>query len=90
MHPHLALPILPNPYAHLYSAIKLIPYFVDGVQTAWEQAHIASKATECRTTTPAAQQAAGDPVAFVDYDPIMRDMALKSAGAHCRPVFQGD
>ena len=87
----LNLPVIENPNAakHGY-ATRLIPYFVDGVQTAWEKVHVNSKQTETRTASPQALRAAGYAAPFADYDPIADDMQRQRRRSACKPVWMGD
>lgn len=70
-------------------ATKLIPVWVDGVLTAWEETHINSRLTEVRRASPQALRAAGLRVAFEDYDPIMAS-AARAARNGFKPVWTGD
>jgi hypothetical protein len=67
----LNLPILKNKNATKYGfSTKLIPIFVDNVQTGWEEVHINSQLFEVRRDSDLALRNAGLKVPFVDYDPI--------------------
>ena len=85
-----SLPVIVNGNAAKYGfAIKLIPVVIDGEQTAWEQVHICSKVTEVRRSSPEALRAAGMRVAFVDYDPIEENAALRGR-ERFMPGWTGD
>jgi tRNA G26 N,N-dimethylase Trm1 len=67
---------------------KLVPVYLDGVQTAWEEMHVNSQVEEVRHDSPEALRAAGLRVPFVDYDPITVD--LQKPRRDFRPVWTGD
>ena len=84
------LPVISNPNAAKYGfATKLVPVLLDGVHTAWEQVHANSKLTEVRRTSVQALRAAGQRVAFVDYDPIAAT-AAQCPKNRFMPVWTGD
>jgi hypothetical protein len=85
------LPIRENVNARKFGfAIKLVPVYVDGIQTAWEQVHIASRATEVRRDSVASLRAQGHRASFVEYDPILDDDFRRAAKGRCKPQWTGD
>ena len=75
MNTYQNLPIIPNAYADKYIAgSKLVPFILDGVQTAWDQVAANSNVTEVVRTSIEFEQLLGLQVPFTDYDPIMKDM----------------
>lgn len=85
------LPVQRNPNAAKYGyATKLIPVFVDGVQTAWEEVHINSKVEVVRRNSPEMLRTMGFRIQFADYDPIAEELARLADRARIGVVYTGD
>lgn len=71
---------------------KLIKVLVDGKQVAWQETDAGNPRSAVNVASLeaaiVAQTPSGKP--WVDYDPIMQDMARNAAKSACKPVFAGD
>jgi hypothetical protein len=91
MTPIMKLPVQENMNAKKYGfATKLLPVFVDGVQAAWEQVHINSRAVAVRRDSAAALNAHGFRASFKEYDPILEDRQQHADRSAFKPVWTGD
>ena len=91
MTPLMNHPVQENANAKKYGfATKLLPVFIDGVQAAWEQVHIDSRAIAVRRDSVAALQAQGFRAPFEEYDPMMEDRKRHSEQSAFKPEWTGD
>jgi hypothetical protein len=91
MIPPIKLPVQENANAKKYGfSTKLLPVFIDGIQAAWEQVHIDSRAVAIHRDSAAALQACGFRASFEEYDPILEDRKRHAGQSAFKPVWTGD